>query len=281
VTDHADVRYLAAKRSVDDRALSRRVRDRVLAALPDHPHILEAGCGTGVTVPRLLAWGVTDGCYHGVDRDPGVVAHARHARPAELRYRGYDVTTTADGWRVGDLDCRLTVGDALTAFETDDADLLVAQAFADLVPIDELLTTAADVLAPGGLAYLPITFDGVSIVQPAHPDDDAVLGAYHDAIDATPGRDSRAGRRLLTELQNRPGTVLAAASSDWLVRPVDGAYRADERCFLDRILDFVGETVTVPAGDDWLSTRRAQLATGELTYVAHQYDILYRAAPSA
>ena len=154
--DHADVRYLEAKRTVDERALSRRVRAALRSELPAAPRVLEAGCGTGVTVPRLLDWGVDAGRYLGVDRDERVVAHARDARVAELRSAGREVERTPRGGRVGECSFAFEVGDALDVFgsgdpfaEGDDsravapdrdapgadgADLLVAQAFLDLVP---------------------------------------------------------------------------------------------------------------------------------------------------
>lgn len=279
--DHADRRYLEAKRSVDDRALSWRVRDRFLAALPTAPNVLEAGCGTGVTVPRLLSWGVDDGTYLGVDRDPGVVEYARRDRLDELDDAGYDATATQAGFEVEGLSVGFETGDALSAFDGEQADAVLAQAFADLVSLDDALAAFDAALAPGGLAYLPITFDGGTIFQPDHPADDAVERAYHRAIDAQPGRDSRAGRHLLDRLRAGDGDLLAVASSDWVVRPHDGAYPGDERYFLERILGFVEDALgeggqTVDGFDDWLAARRRHLADGTLTYVAHQYDLLYR-----
>jgi len=273
--NHADGRYLEAKRTVDGRAIDRRVRDRLLDELPDAPRIREAGAGTGVTVPRLLDWGVTAGDYVGVDRDGDVVALARDRRASEC---GGD--PVADGFRVGDLTVRFEQGDALTAFDGDRADLLVAQAFLDLVPIDDALDAFADALKPGGLVYAPITFDGETIFQPDHPADEAVTAAYHDAIDADPGRDARAGRHLLDRCRARDGDLLAAGASDWVVHP---PYPADERHFLATILDFVAEAVEsrVEGADDWLRTRRRQLDAGELSYVAHGYDVLYRVPETA
>ncbi|MFA1611874.1 methyltransferase domain-containing protein [Halobellus rubicundus] len=288
--NHARPRYLEAKRTVDDRALSSRVRDRLLAALPAEPRILEAGSGTGATVPRLCSWGVDAGRYRGVDADPRIVAFARDVRPAALQRAGQDIENECrpadDGtpdFTVADLDVRFQVGDALDALEAAaDVDLVVAQAFADLVPLPRLVAAAESALRPGGLAYFPITFDGGTIFQPDHPDDGAIERAYHAAIDARVGRDVRAGRHLADLLRRRDGDLLAVGSSDWIVRPRAGAYPADERYFLSRILEFVAEAVpsspvATPDPDSWLAARRAQLAAGELTYVAHQYDLLYRA----
>jgi hypothetical protein len=269
---HADGRYLEAKRTVDGRALNRRVRDRLLEELPEAPRVLEAGAGTGVTVPRLLDWGVAAGRYRGVDRDADVLDIARERRRAEL-----DGEPTDEGFRVGDLTVRFDRGDALDAVGDDRGDLVVAQSFLDLVPVDAALDAFEAALDPDGLVYAPITFDGETVFQPSHPADDRVVAAYHDDIDARPGRDVHAGRHLLDRCREREGDLLAAGASDWVVHPREGAYPADERYFLATILSFVESAVDVPGVDAWLRTRRRQLAEGTLTYVAHGYDVCYRA----
>lgn len=277
---HANVRYLEGKRTVDDRALSNQVREQLLEELPAAPTILDAGCGTGAMLQRLHDWGVTDGRYRGVDRGAGVVAFAREARPKILRRAGSNVDENDPGFVVEDLHATFETGDAFERFgDRSGADLFVAAAFADLVPIDRLVDLAEQVLRPGGLAYAPITFDAGTVFVPDHPADEAVERAYHQAIDAEPGRDVRAGRRLTAMLQQREGDLVAMDASDWVVRPVENGYPADEAAFLDTILGFVAEALEnegIEGFDDWLATRRAQLAASQLTYVAHQYDLLYR-----
>lgn len=272
------VRYLAAKRSVDDRSLSRRVRDHLCAALPTAPAVFEAGCGTGVTVPRLLEWGLTAGSYIGVDTTRETIEHARAVRPAELRRMDYDVTETDSELRAEGLSVSFETGDALVrAGETAPHDLIVAQQFVDIVDIDRAVEVFTEALRPGGLAYFPLTFDGVSLFEPPHTADGEMLTAYHATMDERTG-SSRAGRELLDSLQLRPGTVLAVDSADAIVRPRNGGYPADERFFLDSILSFIDDAVTptdVPARDDWLRTRRQQVRDAELLYVGHRYDILY------
>ena len=297
--EHALPRYLESKRSIDDRALASRVRDRFVAELPAEPTLLEAGCGTGVTVPRLLSWGVDAGRYTGVDADERIVTFAREVRPKSLRRAGYAVSegslveSPTGGEPAGTTGRRpdFTAEDLAVGFETDDAldalaattgvDAVIAQAFADLVSLSSLVSAVESALRPGGVAYLPITFDGGTIFQPDHPADDAVESAYHDAINDRPGRDVRAGRHLLDLFRQRDGDLLAVGSSDWIVRPRGGGYPADERYFTDRLLGFVADAIRdsrrdVEGFDEWLSTRRDHLARGELTYVAHQYDLLYR-----
>jgi hypothetical protein len=238
-------------------------------------------------VPRLYGWGLQSGTYVGVDQSETAVSVARELRPAEFRYEGAEPVASQGetDFVVGDLSVRFQIGDALSAFaDSPGADLLVASAFADLVPIAAVLELVESAVRPGGLAYLPISFDGGTIFQPDHPADEAVQRAYHTAIDAEPGRDSQAGRHLAEALRSAPGDLVAMAPSDWIVRPRTGGYPGDERFFLGRILDFVEGAIldpgppdeSVPEAADWLATRREQLAAGELTYVAHQYDLLYR-----
>src|ERR1700730_15609882 len=76
------MRYLAAKKSVDDRALNWRVWQRLVAALPRAPteqplRILEVGAGIGSMVERLLAGDVlTHATYTAIDKAPMLIAEA-------------------------------------------------------------------------------------------------------------------------------------------------------------------------------------------------------------
>ena len=76
------MRYLAAKKSVDDRALNWRVWQRLVAALPRAPteqplRILEVGAGIGSMVERLLAGDVlTHATYTAIDKAPALLTEA-------------------------------------------------------------------------------------------------------------------------------------------------------------------------------------------------------------
>jgi len=309
---HAEVRYLEAKRSVDDRALSRPVVEALLDALPPAPTVFDAGCGTGATLDRLREWGVEGGRYRGVDADPGVVAFAREQRPKLHRRRGASVDRDGDAVVLDGRRATFAVGDALAAARGFDggADLVVAASFLDLVDVAALADAFEAALAPGGLLYCPVTFDGGTRFAPPRAGDDAVEAAFHDAIESAPDRSVRAASELLGVLDGRAGEVLAVGGSDWVVAPAAGAYPGDEAYFLDRILGFVadalaergvgdGEGESEVGGDAgnasepavgveggsgagvdaeaWLADRRAAAAAGELTYVAHNLDVLYRA----
>jgi hypothetical protein len=81
------MRYLTAKKSVDDRALNWQVWQRLVAALPratpQQPlRILEVGAGIGSMVERLVAGDLlTHATYTAIDQAPTLLAEAcRHLR---------------------------------------------------------------------------------------------------------------------------------------------------------------------------------------------------------
>jgi hypothetical protein len=293
-------RYLRAKRTVDDRSLDRRLLDDLrtgvaaLAADRDAPlRVLEVGAGIGTLVERLLEWDLlppADVAYTAVDVDPantGVVASRLADWAAD---RAITATERADGVVLDGADRRVTVSvqtaDA-AAFVADadrEWDLLVGMAFLDIVALDRL-PTLLSALAPGGYWYFPITFDGGTRFGPDHPADDAVERAYHRHMDEKPGGDSRAGQHALDRLRTLDGvTVTGVAGSDWAVYPQDGGYPADEAYFLRYVLGTIegalGELDRESLDDvrleDWLATRRRQVADAELTYLTHQLDLLGR-----
>ncbi len=136
-------RYLAAKKSVDDRALNQSVWGQLRANLQaqqlDRPlRVLELGCGIGTMVERLLEWGLAEQViYLGID------SQAENIRAAEKRIwdwgsrNDYQMSLETDQltlrkagffWQV-----RFREADA-TTFQTNSEfyDLLIANAFMDL-----------------------------------------------------------------------------------------------------------------------------------------------------
>ena len=244
--------YLAAKRTVDDRALNRRVLERLQSELYDGPAIADIGAGIGTGVDRLEEWQiVTDPIYTAVDPNRELLEHAR---------RGRGVAST------------------LADFAADPNhrgrfDLVIAHALLDIVPLDDAVGQLAALTRRGGLLYLPINYDGETIFEPAHEDDASILEGYHRAMDET--GDSQTGRKLLGALERAKLVVLELGSSDWIVRAVDGAYPHDEKFFLEQILGMFERTVGESAGE-WVAERRAQIERGELLFIAHQLDYLAR-----
>ena len=288
-------RYLRAKRTVDDRALDRRLVNELREALAaradgrDGPlRLLEIGAGIGTMLARFFDWDVLpagDIVYVALDvQAENVAAMSEYLREwaadRDVTVTGDETLTLDDGTR------RVTVepvvADAIdyAADVTPTHDLLVGAALLDILDRDALGTLLGTV-APGGRYYFPITFDGATRFRPPHPADRDVERRYHDHMDGKPGGDSRAGGVVLDRLQRLDETtLLGVAGSDWVVRPADGAYPADEAYFLRHILDTVESAVDEMGGvdglDDWLARRREQVAAGDLVYMTHQLDFLGR-----
>ncbi len=276
------IRYLAAKRSVDDRALNRHVwqtlAEAVGAAAPaDRPlRVLEAGAGIGTMVERCVEWGLfTRAEYSAIDSEESNI-RAASARLAPLTSRG--------GSGLGlNLQSSDLYEFAAREENRQRFDLLIAHALLDLLHLPAALPSLLGMLRPGGLFYFSINFDGATLFLPELTLDGQIETLYHHSMDTRitdgqPSGDSRTGRRLFHALQQCGAEVLAAGSSDWVVHPVSGAYPADEAYFLGCILHFVESTLRghaqldAAAFEAWLATRRRQVARGELAYVAHQLD---------
>ncbi|GAB7092742.1 hypothetical protein JCM18237_30130 [Halorubrum luteum] len=93
------VEYLTAKRSVDDRALDRRVWDRFVSHLVDRARssaepveVVEVGAGVGSMLARLASWESLPGrvSYRLVDVDETTVSAARERVPEWLADAGYE-----------------------------------------------------------------------------------------------------------------------------------------------------------------------------------------------
>jgi hypothetical protein len=286
--------YLAAKTTVDDRALNRQVLAKLRRLMPvGAPRVLEVGAGLGTMVARLLDWGVVSaGEYVLLDADRQLLDCSRRWLRDWAAARRVRSDLLPDGLQVGDLRVRLVhaeLGGYLESAHRELADVLIANAVLDLVDVPAVLPGLLRLLVPGGVYWFTINYDGESIFAPGHPHDDQVMRAYHRDMDeriryGRPAGESRTGRGLFHHLRDAAAPALAAGSSDWVVYPAaDGNYPADEAYFLRSILKTIRDALQnrqdrVEPADlaDWLAVRCRQLAAGELVYIAHQLDFVGR-----
>jgi SAM-dependent methyltransferase len=287
-------RYLAAKTTVDDRALNRQVLAELGRLMPARaPRVLEVGAGLGTMVARLLDWGVVGaGEYVLLDADRQLLDYSRRWLRDWAAARGTRCDLLPDGLQVGDLRVRLVhaeLSSYLQAGHAEVADVLIANAVLDLVHVPAVLPGLLRLLVPGSVYWFTINYDGDSIFAPSDPHDEQVMRAYHRDMDeriryGQPAGESRTGRRLFYHLRDAGAPALAAGSSDWVVYPAaDGNYPADEAYFLRSILKTIRDALRnrqdwLEPVDlaDWLAVRWQQLAAGELVYIAHQLDFVGR-----
>jgi len=285
-------RYLLAKKTVDDRALNRPVLDALKENMPGRPiRIIEVGAGMGSMLARLLSWRIiTQADYVHEDALEENIRYASEWIPKWATEAGMRAESSGENrLRVFNEDQNVTVtlepANLMDFIQTRPmpADLLIAHAFLDLLPMPESMPKLLSLTK--NLAWFTINFDGLTSFEPTI---DAALDAtieqlYHQTMDTRPtGGDSRAGRHLFSYLRSAGAQVLAAGASDWVVYPQGAKYPADEAYFLYFILHFFEESLTgrpeldASAFSSWLKERRAQIERGELIYIAHQMDFLVK-----
>jgi len=291
-------RYLLSKQSIDDRALNPRVYAALRSNLSHQRpvHIIEVGAGIGTMLSRLLRWGLLDiADYTAVDESAENIHYAMEWLSRQAQEVGFKVEESGGMLRMydgtSDIQVRLLASDVFEFAQTQPprAHLLIANAFLDLLPLPDSLTSLFSLVEPNGLAWLTINFDGATIFEPQiDPLFDALVeNLYHRSMDerltaGQPSGDSRAGRHLFTYLSETGTEILEAGPSDWVVYPHHGHYPADEAYFLHFILHFFERTLSGHPDLDparfaeWLAARRAQIEKGELVYIAHQMDFLVR-----
>lgn len=304
-TEYRFSRYLAAKKSVDDRSLNRHAWDTLAAHLRNRPtgetlKVLEIGAGIGTMIERLVEWGAIGGETHLTAIEPEMTnveaALERLGRFAEA----HDIRREPAG-KLG-IKLALTGGPLLVDFQTVDLEtfagshggpgrfeVIIAHAVLDLLDIPSALEQVLSLAAGGCLFYFTINFDGATILEPAidPPLDRQIEELYHRTMDqrvthGKPSGDRYTGRHLFGTLRARGLNILAAGSSDWVVWAGPDGYNQDEAYFLHFIVNTIGGALDQhPELDqarfaDWIEQRHRQIERGELVYIAHQIDILAR-----
>ncbi len=303
-TTYSFARYLAAKKSVDDRAINRHVLENCTRALSNNTakdplQVLEVGAGIGTMVERLLDWRILkNATYTAVDSDPDIVGEACHRLPQWATSCGYSLN--------GNCRERMLIKkmnrNIFVEFEAIDIadfvvrekghrswDLLIANAFLDLVDVPSSLPLLFSLLRPGGLFYFTINFDGVTIFRPEIDSvlDTQITTLYHRTMNqriiaGKPSGDSCTGRHLFTNIPTCGAELLDVGSSDWVVFAGPNGYPEDEAYFLHHIIHTVDTTVKENPKVDakllasWTRERHAQVERRVLVYIAHQLDFLGR-----
>ncbi|WP_319585822.1 hypothetical protein [uncultured Desulfobulbus sp.] len=295
-----DPHYLAAKKSIDDRALNRYVWTALCQALPETrsgepANIVEIGAGIGTMLARIIDWGLLTGpaTYLATDCDTDHLRLARRYLAAWAEERGYPLHWPEQ--QRGRL-CTAQAEIALV-FEAVRAEemarrtetrgtfhLVIAHAVLDLLDLPALLPGLLAQLATNGLAYCTCNFDGATLFLPEYPggEEQEILRRYHASMEARLTGASTTGRRLLSLLQGPGFELLAAGSSDWVIHPRNTTYSGDEVVFLHALIatveqELAGKSGPPPSGlAAWARTRHWQVDAGTLSFLVRNLDFLAR-----
>lgn len=258
--------YLIAKRPVDDQSLNRPVWNTFVHHVHGRtaPRVVDIGAGAGAALHRALDWGLWDAAagsvpqsYLCIDTDRSCESEL-HAAAQRLQRETGAAT-------------QVVIDDA-AQLPAVAADVVIAHAVMDLFAPADGADLIARHLAPGGVAYTPITYAMPSTWYPTPPEISALDGAVTAAYDRSMQRDGHSGQALalLAHWPQHHLRCLSAGASDWVVLP------GEHRGFLDFLLQFVADSVRVAGVDRWLSYRRSQLDAGTLGFVAHNLDMVWQ-----
>jgi hypothetical protein len=290
--DYSFPHYLLSKQTVDDRALNKDVLNALRVNLSPQPvGIIEVGGGIGTMLKRLIQWGILcNGDYILVDAMEANIAYAREWIPQwsaeaglSVERFGHNELRVCDQAR--DVRISLKCADVFDFIQSNEkpADLLIAHAFLDLLPMPESLEKLF--ILTKSLAWLTLNFDGMTTFAPIvdNPLDEKIEQLYHKTMDTRPsGGDSHTGRKLFEHFRSLNAEIVSAGASDWVVHTTHGKYPAEEQYFLHFILNFFESSLKAHAVldasefENWLAKRHAQIEHGELVYIAHQIDFLVR-----
>lgn len=300
-------RYLEAKKGIDDRSLNRHVWNALVQRLgeiessPDKPiRILEVGAGIGTMIERLLdAKLLSHATYTAIDMSEENKIRAYERMKAWAASHAMRFGESSGGnWDLAGGNNRIEIRFKNEDFfdfasrEMGRFDLIIANAFLDLVDIRASLSLMSERLEKGGLFYFTINFDGLTVLEPAIDEeiDDLILNMYHKTMDErlVNGKlsgDSRSGRHLFSCLKEAGMQIIDAGASDWVVFPEENGYRQDDSYFLHFILSSIRQALIgrslqdsseLDPGrlNDWIRKRHNQVDNNELIYIAHQIDFV-------
>jgi SAM-dependent methyltransferase len=318
--------FLEAKAPIDEGSLDPDLFTRFRRSLQADraPRLLDVGTGTGAALRRVLAFALAgDLELAGLDSDARSLELARRRLAEQLRAQGFHLREQAleTGWllEAGSgsrrIRVRLVRGDLLAAgtaalLGEGVFGYLTAHAFLDLLPLARALRVIRALLAPGGLLYTTLNYDGSTILRPEDrdPDFERTLLAAYDAsmesrrVEGEPTGGAFSGRRLAAELERGGFRVLGEGRSDWEVRPATGAApgpafgptdgpapgptpggkASPASVFLESLLGMIaGEGLRAPGIDEtrlaaWWRRRRADLQAGRLGLTARNLDFRAR-----
>jgi SAM-dependent methyltransferase len=302
------LRYLAAKKAIDDRSIHKRVwdtlRESVASSQPKGDiKIFEAGCGIGTMLERIIDWKPAPRVlYTGIDASWQCIAEALKRLRRLCAETGLELVEEKPGrLTLRDREFSLTaelIASDLFDFLSENStpgswDLLMAHSFLDLVDITKTMALFLLAVRPEGLVYFTLNFDGLTAFEPVIEKelDEEIEQLYHETMDkrfikgGSKG-GSRTGRSLLSLLKDHHVRILDSGSSDWICVAKEKGYGMDEAFFLHFIVDTVGEALSGHPRLDrerfsrWLEQRHRQIETGRLIYIAHQLDVVGRLSQS-
>ncbi|MCJ7445550.1 MAG: class I SAM-dependent methyltransferase [Methanotrichaceae archaeon] len=255
--------------------------------------ILEVGAGIGTMIERILDWNLLEYViYTAID------AQAENKIQALERLQGWaarcSIRLEVDSdWILTGINRQIEIKFEIKDFydfashENGKWDLIIANAFLDLVDIRSTLPLMIKLIEKESLFYFTINFNGLTILEPVIDKeiDELILNLYHQTMDerlinGKRSGDSQAGRHLISQLKEAGMQILDSGASDWVIFPGQNGYTQEEAYFLHFILNNIQQALEGSSQigsatlDNWISKRHNQVENNVLIYMAHQIDFV-------
>ncbi len=268
--------WLALREPADHQARSIELREKLQAyfAGRDELRIVDLGCGSGSNLRALAPHLAATQHWRLVDYDPALLSAAREALKnwADMAQEKSGVLHLQknDKFIVVSFD-QVDLARDLERLLADRADLVTAAAFFDLVS-EDWIERFCKALAAHRLPFFTVlTYDGTDRWSPAHPQDAAMVQAFHAHQGSDKGFGKAAGPRATDVLQKaltQLGYAVTIHPTPW---KLDAAQRKLMNALSDGFANAVAETGLVAKSDieDW---RRARLSAA--TCAVGHYDLL-------
>ena len=232
--------WLATRRAADARARNPDVASRLSAHFSGKQscRVLDLGCGTGanleatsVLLPREQDWTL-------VDNDPTLLSHLEPT--ATVRYRAIQADLAQD----------------LEGLFDTPPDLVTASALFDLAGADFVDHLVQLVTGAAAVFFTVLTYDGEEDWSPSHPNDSAILSAFHTDQHADKGLGPALGpdaTLYLARSLTKAGYAVHLGKSDWEL------HHSTDYTLIRMLADGI-HTATLPAlghvADAWFAARK-------------------------
>ncbi|MGR9107413.1 MAG: class I SAM-dependent methyltransferase [Gammaproteobacteria bacterium] len=289
--------WLDAKYALDSRSLNRDVLENLNQRLAAKQSLrcLDLGTGSGAMIKRLVEMEQAASLeITGLDREEALVLAGLERLTRYLRENGFQVES--HGLEILGRKYNRTIQIRFKSASALDwkppspgyFDLVCAHAFMDLVPLQPAIAKIREFLAPQGIFYTTLNYDGETALIPSYADEETerrILDVYDRSMDSRringlPAGGSHAGRKLVGALAAAGFSIDCYGSSDWNITPVNGVYRDRDACCLSALLAMIeGEASGIdafapPVLAAWHRDRIRALRAGSLGMIVHQLDIL-------
>lgn len=272
--------WLRRREPFDALARAPHLAERLAAALPQRPRLLELGAGAGSLfrwlaprIGRAQAWTM-------LDADETLLAYGFERTAEWAERQGWKVTAPSGAllvhapggaWRI---EARVAdFGDSPDDLPLEGHDALVCSALMDLVSAAWSRRLAARLEVPF-LACL--TVDGRDRFIPAHADDALIRRGFARHMRSDKGFGPAMGQAapaMLARILAEEGFRVATAASDWLIPRVATALLAD---MVDGHAGAAAAALPASAARiaAWRSARLEAVAAGRLSLVIGHRDLL-------